>query len=122
MKLCTMCGALAPDNFSSCPMCGSYIRDEISVDIPISTVKEEEYLQKNTSKKSSIELLDDRIYELEKKLDVVEEKVYELEEILWSFLITLIKSFNIWDDIKEQYISEGRKKDAEFIESIRKEI
>lgn len=127
MKLCNVCGALAPDNLYVCPLCGSSLHDEIYVNIPMTPnnlggaaeIRKEKEVGEN---ESNIEDLDRRLYDLEKKIDIIEEKVYEVEEIVWRLLIGLINYFDLWNDLKELYLSEGRKKDVEFIEKIKKDI
>jgi len=114
MKLCPVCGALAPDNADTCPICGAMLGEEIRVNIPVSTP---------SAHKEEEKVVDDsRCDEILERIERLEGRIEEIENIMWKIIFGIASHFDLWEDIKEIYREEGREKDASKIEKIRRSI
>ncbi len=114
MKLCPVCGALAPDNVNTCPICGAVLSEEVNVSIPVSTPsvpREKEKIVEDT-----------RCDELIERIERLEGRMEEIENLMWKIIFGIASHFDLWEDIKDIYREEGREKDARKIEKIRRSI
>ncbi len=114
MKLCPVCGALAPDESETCPICGAVLGKEIKVNIPV--------VEKTMKKTKKSEKPNEKYDELIEKIESLEKKIDDIESLVWQLIFGIASHFELWNDIKELYMDEGRKKEAQTIEKIKKEF